>query len=131
MRPVPRTADKAGQFRESIAGALAYVTFIPAILFLMLEPYKKNVFVRFHSVQCLLFWVATAAAVAAIRLAALLLFMIPVAGPLLAVLVWTVGILAAGVIWLVLIVKALQGQRFKLPILGDWAERHANSAAGS
>ncbi len=119
--------SEAGPFLESIAGAVAYVTFIPAILFLMLEPYKKNAFVRFHSVQCLLFWVATAAAVAAIRLTALLLFMIPVAGPLLAVLIWTVGILAAGVIWLVLIVKALQGERFKLPLLGQFAEQHANS----
>ena len=131
MRTAPTGDGKAGRFSESIAGALAYVTFIPAIFFLVLEPYRSNGFVRFHAIQCLLLWVATAAAVAAIRLTAVFLFMIPVAGPLLVVLIWTVGILAAGVIWLVLVVKALQGQRFRLPVLGDFAERHANSAVGS
>jgi len=40
---------------DNVAGALAYVTFIPAIVFLVLEPYSKNRFIRFHSFQCLFF----------------------------------------------------------------------------
>ena len=34
---------------DTAAGALAYVTIIPAIIFLLVEPYNKNSFVRFHS----------------------------------------------------------------------------------
>ena len=36
-----------------------------------------------------------------------------------------VAILAAFVIWLVLIVKALQGEPFQLPLLGDFAEQQS------
>ncbi len=37
---------------------LAYVTIIPAIIFLVLEPYNKNRFIRFHSFQSIFFCVA-------------------------------------------------------------------------
>ena len=43
---------------DNVAGMLAYVTIIPAIIFLVMEPYNKNRFVRFHSFQCLFFAVA-------------------------------------------------------------------------
>jgi uncharacterized membrane protein len=127
VRSVPRADGGVAPFRERIAGALAYVTFIPAILFLVLEPYRRNAFVRFHSIQCLLLWVATAALAATIRLAAVFLFMIPVAGPLFVVVICTVAVIALAVIWLVLMVKALQGEMFKLPLLGQFAGQHANS----
>src|SRR5438445_13132301 len=39
---------------DNIVGALAYVTFIPAIVFLFVEPFNKSRFVRFHSLQSLL-----------------------------------------------------------------------------
>jgi hypothetical protein len=38
---------------ENLAGALAYVTFLPAIWFLVFEPFNKNPFVRFHAFQCI------------------------------------------------------------------------------
>ena len=38
---------------ENVAGMLAYFTIIPAIIFLLIEPYNRNRFVRFHSFQCL------------------------------------------------------------------------------
>src|SRR5882724_2907549 len=50
--PVSASAP-AGGLTDNVAGALAYVTFIPAIVFLVLEPYSKNRFIRFHSFQCL------------------------------------------------------------------------------
>src|SRR5437660_9697159 len=43
---------------DNVAGMLAYVTIIPAIIFLVMEPYNKNRFVRFHAFQCLFFCVA-------------------------------------------------------------------------
>jgi uncharacterized membrane protein len=129
-RPVQtetRAGGTVGAFPETIAGALAYLTFIPAIVFLVLEPYSKNRFVRFHSVQCLLLWGAAIALAIALKLAGVVLFIIPVLGPLLVLLVSMVVGLAVFVIWLVLVVKAFQGEMFKLPILGDLAEQYAGS----
>ncbi len=116
-----RAHGKVGPLPESFAGALAYLTFIPAIIFLLLDPYRKNRFVRFHSVQCLLLWGAGILVSIAVKLAGVVLFLVPVVGPLLVVLLSTVVGLAAFVIWLVLVVKAFQGEMFKLPLLGDFA----------
>jgi len=128
MCSAQRAQGNVGVFPETIAGALAYITFIPAILFLVLEPYKKNSFVRFHSVQCLLLWLAGALAAAVLKLAAVLLFRIAVAGPLIIVLASGLCGLAAFLLWLVLVVKALQGEMFKLPLLGPFASRLAGEA---
>ena len=46
------SAGTAG-LTDNIAGMLAYVTIIPAIVFLLLEPYNRNRFIRFHSFQCI------------------------------------------------------------------------------
>src|SRR5260370_19450418 len=56
MRAPERAHSKVGGLSESIAGALAYFTFVPALLFLLVDPYKKDRFVRFHSFQCILVW---------------------------------------------------------------------------
>ena|SRR5579862_6609686 len=125
MQTEARAQGKVGPLPEPVAGALAYVTFIPAIVFLVLDPYKKNPFVRFHSFQCLSLWGAGILIAIALKLAGLLLFIIPVLGPLLVVLVDTVVGLGAVVIWLVLVVKAFQGHMFKLPLLGDFAAQQA------
>lgn len=127
MRDIPHADGTVGRFPENIAGALAYFTLLPAILFLALEPYKRNRFVRFHSGQCLLLWAAAALIAVAIRLAGVFLFMIPTAGPLFLVLLWTVAALALVFVWLVLVVKALQGEMFQLPVLGDLAEQFADT----
>ena len=120
-----RAHGKVGALSEPIAGALAYFTFVPAIVFLVVEPYKKNRFVRFHSIQCLLLWAAGILLSIALKLAGLLLFIIPVLGPLLVVLVSIVVGLAYVAIWLVLVVKAFQGVMFRLPLLGDFAAQPA------
>lgn len=120
-----RAQGRVGALPENIAGVLAYFTFVPAVVFLVLDPYSKNRFVRFHSVQCLLLWGASALFAIALKLASVVLFIIPVLGPLLVYLVSTVVGLAAVVIWVVLVVKAFQGEMFKLPLLGDFAAQQA------
>ena len=127
MQTEARAQGKVGVLPEIVAGAAAYLTFIPAIIFLVMEPYKRNRFVRFHSVQCLALWATVIGLAIVLKLAGLLLFIIPVLGPLLVVLVWTVVAIAAVVIWLVLVVKALQGHMFKLPLLGDFAAEQAGA----
>ncbi|MGA9978009.1 MAG: hypothetical protein WBQ08_05195, partial [Candidatus Sulfotelmatobacter sp.] len=56
--------------------------------------------------------------------------LIPVVGPLFVSLVSILAGLAAFVIWLVLVVKAFQGEIFKLPVLGALAEGQANLIPG-
>lgn len=125
MYVISGARGKVGVFSENIAGAAAYLTILPAILFLFLEPYRQNLFVRFHAFQCLLFTAVMGLIALALRLAAYALFVIPVVGPLLVVVIDVVAGLAAIFLWLVLLIKALQGEAFQLPVLGDFAQHYA------
>src|ERR1700760_4654206 len=58
--PPPQSSPVAGNatvsaapLADNVAGMLAYFTIIPAIVFLLIEPYNRNRFVRFHCFQCL------------------------------------------------------------------------------
>ena len=116
------TAPAAAGLPDNVAGALAYVTIIPAILFLVLEPFNKKRFVRFHAFQCIFF--AIAWTVLWIGLA--FIGHIPFLGWA-TVLLWPLVSLAGFVIWLILVIKAYQGQMFKLPVIGDMAEQQAGA----
>jgi len=99
-------------------GALAYVTIIPAIIFLVIEPYNKNPFVRFHAFQCLFF----AGAMIALNIANMVLGMVPFIGFL--TIVSSILIFFGGVaVWALLVFKAYSGEKFKLPVIGDLAEK--------
>jgi uncharacterized membrane protein len=126
MQSPTRAQDKVGLLSENVAGALSYLTFIPAAFFLLRPPYNRNRFVRLHSVQSLMLWLACAATVAALRLAGLLIVHIPILGPLLITLLYGVAALASVILWAVLIVKAFQGEAFQLPLLGDLADHYAD-----
>jgi uncharacterized membrane protein len=125
VQVVPKVQGRVGFLPRNIAGALAYLTFIPAMVFLTLDPYRRDRFVRFHSIQCLLLWLAGLIIGLAIRLLALALFMVPVVGVLLISLLSVLAGLAAFFVWLVVLVKALQGEAFKLSVLGELAEHYA------
>jgi uncharacterized membrane protein len=103
-----------GGLSENAAGAIAYITIIPAIIFLVMEPYNRSSFIRFHSWQSIFLGV-TAAVVHFI------LAVIPIVGWL---LMLPVG-LAFLVIWILVIVKASKGERYKLPFIGTFAEQQA------
>jgi uncharacterized membrane protein len=110
-----------GGLTENVAGALAYVTIIPAIVFLVLEPYNKSKFIRFHSFQCLFAAVAWVALWIVLNIIA----HIPLLGWL-TILVWPLVGLGGFILWLVLFLKAFQGQMWKLPVIGDMAEKQVN-----
>ncbi|OGW82387.1 MAG: hypothetical protein A3C47_02375 [Omnitrophica bacterium RIFCSPHIGHO2_02_FULL_51_18] len=94
----------------NVAALLSYlVGFITGIIFYVIE--KENKFVKFHAMQSILVFGFLFA------LGVVLAF-IPVVGwPLLPV-VYLVQL----VLWIVLMVKAYQGEYFKLPVIGDMAE---------
>ena len=115
-----------GGLNDKLAGMLAYVTFIPAIVFLLIEPFNKGRFIRFHAFQCLFLWATLVVLSVVLRLAFFVLFLIPILGHLLWLVVWLVLSIGCFILWVVLLVKAFQGEMFKLPVIGDWAERQAN-----
>ncbi len=119
---IPNTvATTAGAgLADNVAGALAYVTIIPAIVFLVIEPFNRKRFVRFHAFQCIFF--AIAWTVLWVGLA--FIGHIPFLGWA-TVLLWPLISLAGFVIWLIVVLKAYQGQMFKLPVIGDMAEQQA------
>ena len=96
---------------ENIEGLLCYsLGFITGILFLILE--KENKFVRFHAMQSLvtflLIWVIIT-----------VIGWIPILGWLLSLLITPLSL----ILWLLLMFKAFKGERFKLPVIGDFAEK--------
>ena len=113
----------AGGLAPNVAGALAYlVGFITGVLFLVLAPYNQDRFIRFHAFQSIFLnaaWIA-------IWVVQMIMFMIlPWALSTILSLIGMLLSLAFLVLWIVLMVKAYQGERFKLPIIGDLAEKQA------
>ena len=106
-------APAGGGLQENVAGMLAYFTIIPAIIFLVIEPYNRNKFIRFHAFQCLF--------LAAVYIAAQI---VCTAIPLLWVILPFLY-LGFVILWVLLVVKAYGGQKFKLPVIGDLAEKQA------
>lgn len=113
---------QVGGLTENVAGALCYVTIIPAVLFLVIEPYNKNRFVRFHAFHSIFFHVAWIVLWIALGIFGHLPFL-----GWASLLLWPLIGLAGFVLWVVLVIKAYQGKMFKLPVIGDMAEKQANT----
>jgi uncharacterized membrane protein len=97
--------------QENVAGLLCYVLgWVSGIVFLILEP--KNKFVRYHAIQSIIVF-------GAINIVILIFSWIPIAGVVISTLL---GILAF-ILWIVLMVKAYRGNKYKLPVSGNMAEK--------
>lgn len=96
----------------TVAAALSYLLgFITGIIFFILE--KDNAFIRFHALQSTMTF-------GALFIIIMILKVIPVLGFILNFFLS----IAAFAIWLFMMVKASQGIAFKLPVVGDIAERN-------
>jgi len=101
----------------NLAGLLCYLLgLITGIVFLIIE--KENRFVRFHAYQSL-------AVFGALFVLSLIARFIPVVGTLISILLAPVGL----ILWILLMVKAYQGERYKIPLAGDWAEEQSGGPA--
>jgi uncharacterized membrane protein len=106
-----------GGLTENSAAALSYLTFIPAIIFLLVEPYNRSAFVRFHAIQCIAF------SVVAFGIHIVLIF-IPIIGWLISLILTVVFL----VLWVMCIMKASKGEWYKLPLIGDFALAQSRQA---
>jgi len=107
--------------QNQVVAAAAYLLgFVTGILFLYLEPYDKDEFVRFHARQSIAFSVA----VIAINIVAsvfIQIFYFSFLGRLLGGLLWLVD-LALAIMWIFLMYKAYSGERYRIPELADLAD---------
>jgi uncharacterized membrane protein len=112
--PPPAAAAESG-LADNVAGALAYITIIPAILFLILADYNKRPFVRFNAFQCLCL-------AACWSVLAFVCGVIPILGWFVLLPLVMLTMLVTVVIC---IVKAYSGVMFKVPVIGNFAESFA------
>jgi len=90
---------------KNTAAALCYLAgWVTGLIFITIE--KKDKFVRFHAMQSI------------VTFGALTILTFTPFAPL--------AMLASFILWLVLIIKAYQGEKFKVPVLGDFAEKQLN-----
>jgi uncharacterized membrane protein len=111
----------AGNINDNIAGMLAYFTIIPAIIFLFIEPFNRKPFVRYQAWQSIFFCIA-------LLIIHLGLGVVSHIVPFLFLLILpmqAIVSLGAFILWIVLVIKAYQGQMFRLPIIGDMAAKQA------
>ena len=112
-------AETSTGLKENVAGLLCYVLgWVSGIVFLIIEPDNKTV--RFHAIQS----IVTFGSITIVSIALSVLGLIPFLGIVFDILSWIIGVLAF-VLWIVLMVKAYQGLKYKLPIAGDMAEKWA------
>lgn len=109
MTPIPQ-ADRA-------VAAIAYLTCVAGGVILLLPAFRRDRFVRFHAWQSVLLWgvffIFTIVALLLSNVAAAMFFL----------LFGILASLAMLFLWIVLSLKAWQGERFELPLFGTVAER--------
>ncbi len=109
MTPIP--------LAERAVAAAAYLTFVAGAVVLFVPAFRKNRFVRFHAWQSILLWgVFFLLAIAALALSNVVSIMLILVSGILASL-------AMFFLWIVLSVKAWEGERFALPLFGQLAAR--------
>ena len=111
----------------NVAGLLAYILgFITGIIFLVIEPYKNDKFVRFHAFQSIFFNVALIVFWIAFSIVASILGFVSLG--ILAVVMAGLGLLLSLAIlayWIFLMYKAYNNERYKIPFIGDLAAKQA------
>ena len=136
--PPPATPPSGTGMDPKVAAAISYI-WIVGLIFFFLE--KENRFVRFHAMQSILFGIANSVIMMVLAIVAVILtFAFGIGGAmvggglgtLVSMLVWLIWL----IFWLIAMalliglifaaIKAYQGQMFKLPIIGNMAEKIVN-----
>lgn len=118
---------------ENIAALLSYVFgWVSGLVFFLME--KDSKLVRFHAMQSILFCVVIAVLGIALWILTFVFFLVgallpDIMGSLLALLgtlIWIIFSVALLIGWILCLVRAYQGQLFKLPVIGNMAEKIVN-----
>jgi uncharacterized membrane protein/ribosomal protein L40E len=115
----PKATGSTTSLEPNVAGLLCYLFgWITGLIFILIE--KENKFVRFHAIQS----IVTFGAFSVLWIPFYIFNMLDILAILFGILQAIIGVLVF-VLWIVLMIKAYQGERFKLPIAGDIAEKNS------
>ncbi|MFB6075575.1 MAG: DUF4870 domain-containing protein, partial [Candidatus Aenigmatarchaeota archaeon] len=102
---------------------LCYVLgWLSGIIFYFLE--EDNKFIRFHAVQSIITFLGITILIWIVGFIVSIMSMVIPFAFMLGGVTWLIGILSV-ILWLVLMLKAYKGEKYKLPVVGDIAEKHA------
>ena len=128
--PPVQTPKSSTGLDENVAALLSYVFgWISGLIFFLIE--KDSRLVRFHGMQSLLYNISVVVVAFVIWIVWFILFfvmaqissMLSTLFSLIGTLLWIVFFIAVVIGWIFCVIKAYQGQYFKLPIIGNFAEK--------
>jgi uncharacterized membrane protein len=124
---VAAPAPAASGLQPNVAAALAYLAgFITGIIFLLIDPFKTDRFVRFHAFQSIFFNVAWIGFWIVWMIAGMILGAITKGLFFIVELPVNLLLMVGGFcLWAFLMYSASQGKTFKLPIVGALAAKQA------
>jgi uncharacterized membrane protein len=125
--PASPVVQSAGM-EENMASALCYLFgWLTGVLFLVLEPYNKNRTIRFHAFQSIFLNVGIIAVWIVLAIfSGILIHIVPLLG-ILFTLVYAVFGFGMFLLWLFLMYKAYNKEKFVIPIIGPLAEKQAGA----
>jgi uncharacterized membrane protein len=124
------TEKSSTGLEPNLAAALSYVLPpITGVIFFAME--KESRFVRYHAMQSILVGLAALAVWIVYGVLVNILLFIPILGWIAIPILWAILTLSLFVLWVFLMIKAFQGDRYKLPYLGDIAEKQSEKPGGS
>ena len=123
---IPYWQEAQAGLTDNMAAALCYLLgVLTGILFLVLEPYNRNKTIRFHAFQSIFLWIAAVALFIGLSIVGFILLAIPFIGAVLS-LVLHLGLgFGMLILWIMLMYKAYNNERWVLPIIGPLAEKQA------
>lgn len=122
----PGSREAKQDLPDNIVSALCYLfPILGGILFLVLQPYAGNKSIRFHAFQSIFFGVAMLLAGTAVSLISLILLPIPFLGAAITMLMHLAVWLGSMFLWLMLMYRAYNNERWVLPVIGPMAEKQA------
>jgi uncharacterized membrane protein len=126
--PAATPVVQSAGMEENVASALCYlVGWVTGVLFLVLDPYNKNRTVRFHAFQSIFLNVGMIAVYFVLVIfSAILIHLIPLLG-ILFTLAYAVFGFAMFCLWVFLMYKAYNKEKFLIPIIGPLAEKQAGA----
>ena len=121
--PYDDSPSASSGLQPNVAGLLCYILgLVTGILFLVIAPYNKDRFIRFHAFQAIFFHIAWIGLWIVLSIFSAIM---PwgISG-LMSIVQFAAGLGGLG-LWIYLMVKAYNNEKYKLPVIGDLAEQQA------
>jgi uncharacterized membrane protein len=126
--PPAAAQAQASGLSDNMAAALCYLLgLLTGVLFLVLAPYNTNRTIRFHAFQAIFAHVALIVIWIGFGIVFSVMATVPVLGPMIALAAWPILGLGCFALWLLLMYKAYNNEKWVLPLIGPLAEKQANA----